>query len=1163
MKNLKKLIVPVIGFTTVASIAVVGAIIFNSSGINKVSADDKNKLDSSIVSTAIQYCGHTSDNSGEHIKVKNGNGGYDDVGSAAITQHLNFRYEIYDNKKNSYGGNTLRIWFGRNSESNVYNESDAIIDGLEDVKFKLYSIDDPYHIIVNYSDILGQVFDVRNPLYIDLNSENTSHINDSVPQSIKFKFSLESDSFGCVSQTKFDEYTAALDTDNANGNTNAQDDFFNKYPTIDRNKKLYTYGIGSADTNDGYEIVIPNLLAGGLKKVKNPQYYTMCKALRGEGNDDGNGGNYIDTAVYKNHKAENVGDYLEFFKYCNQEDVSATLDDADVKKLIESAITFVNLMNTESSAGNYSTDYFNFEQVRKEAIQKGNGYKIDNNGKWLSISNCFDGNGNFNIDLCNIGSEEKNKFSLKCKYVAKDTYSTNRKAGSFVDSFDQLRQTIKNADGSYSYNLKANTEHYYAYSVEDVPGQEYLYHYTGTGNITYTDSKNNTIFTRNTGDGIDVGKEPSGSCKKTCEETVEVNYGPPIASSAGLCFEYEVEVISKVRCSTSTKDIKPPAEKQMCNPIPICNNIPGYIHQAGPLEDYENCIDSCDGGKYTKSCSEKCYNKVYGKSSNASKTASKEYGNNILRKVAYAETGANRYEHAGQNGNTLSFKGYYTRKKVNGIYHIYWVSTSNILSNTYSRYYRDDPNEYAKLWNDDRNSGGIRDRVNALYFPDNGFKRADYWGSTCGDYCYFSGCRQDDLYLNQDELNADAKRNYEIYESVIASCKAAASCESKTANFKISVDYTTVTKSSDNKNCNKKVGTINFPVGSNDKLVSSDNEDSNACSGTSYLDNNKKSVILDYNGCYRNCGKDSWYYTKWSFPGTWLYPKKGKIEWKDMSGTSGWKYEPNKFCLPLNIDDTNEEYWKYYQAHLDEKDVPSYKNGNPYAKNYSKLSDTFDPFDSSDSTKGKANIHASAENFGKFGWNLNIDCFYSTYNENADADNDTCENDMQASLRVKTVDLTDLFPSKDGTESTDTSKYSTDIDSVPFNWTDKASTTKTQIPGVYATPEEYGKYVQSKGYDIYNDAELEYQFHLTPSVMREFKNDSSCMNASTVEDNVVSSTSAGGGSAIKSTVITYKSACFRDGGKLVSSAKKLPNTGLLGCNNINNGKCVTAFSSLG
>ena len=1139
MKNLKKLITPVIGFAAVASIAIVGAFIFNTPGINKVSADDKNELDGSIVSTAIQFCGHTGDNTDEQVKTKNDKGEYVNVGSDAITQHLNIKYDIYDK---SDGIKTLRIWFGLDDNgSNNYNVNAPIIKGLEDVKLKPFSYSDPLGIIVN-KDVLNrqQEFDARNPLYIDLDSTKGE------PTTIKFKFSLATDSFGCVSWDKFHEYNNAL----ANG---TQDAFFAKYPTLNNGKKLYTYSIGSdGSKDDGYEIDIPNFKAGGLKKFKNPQYNTICKALRGEGNDDGNGGTYIDSKVYSNYKREYVGDYLEFFNYCDSEhnDVSAVLDDADVKKLIESAITFVNLMNTESSASNYPTDYFNFEQVRKEAIQKGNGYKIDNDGKWLSISNCFDGNGNFNIDLCTIGSEEKNEFSLKCKYVAKDTYSTNRKAGSFVDNFDQLRQTKKNADGSYSYNLKANTEHYYAYSVEAVSGQNYTYNYTGS-------SENGPIK---------PGHSSSGSCKKTCEETVEVNYGPPIASSAGLCFEYEVEVISKVRCSTSTKGIKKPEEKEMCSPVPFCNRAPGYIHQAGPLEEYESCIDSCDGGKYTKSCSNKCYDKVYGKSSKSSrssKMATKEYGNNILRKVA-----SNDFEY-GCNGNRISFKGYYTRELDNGIYYINW---KNPGYNTYARYYRD-PSELGKVQANDKYAGCNRDSLLAYYYPDGkGFKRAEYRdGSVCLDYCYFSGCTRDDLYLNEDELNADAKRNYEIYESVIASCKAAASCESKTASFKISVDYTTVksetvTTKTEQKCVRNETKTVDFPI---TDLTTSSSEDVNSCSGNSYTDivKNDKSIILDYKGCYRECGKGSWYYTKWSFPGTWVYPKKGKISWEDKGGTPGWKYESDKFCLPLNIANTNEEYWKYYQAHLTEADVPSYKNGNPYAKTNYKLSDLFDPFDSSKSTTGEANLRASTSNFGKFGWNINVSCFYSVFDETTtEIDNmgklisEECDNESR--YRIRTVDLTDLFPSKDGTESTDPSKYSTDIDDVPFNWTDKAASSKVQIPGVAADPESYGKYVQTKGYDIYTDAELEYQFHLTPSIMKEFRNDSSCMNSSDYSENTISSSAGEGSTSMNASVLAYKSKCIRDGGKLVTSVKKIPNSGLLGCNNINNGKCVTAFSSL-
>ena len=36
------------------------------------------------------------------------------------------------------------------------------------------------------------------------------------------------------------------------------------------------------------------------------------------------------------------------------------------------------------------------------------------------------------------------------------------------------------------------------------------------------------------------------------------------------------------------------------------------LHQGGPNEDFEACINECDGGKYTPKCSNTCYEKIYG-----------------------------------------------------------------------------------------------------------------------------------------------------------------------------------------------------------------------------------------------------------------------------------------------------------------------------------------------------------------------------------------------------------------------------------------------------------------------------------------------------------------------------------------------------------------------
>ena len=116
------------------------------------------------------------------------------------------------------------------------------------------------------------------------------------------------------------------------------------------------------------------------------------------------------------------------------------------------------------------------------------------------------------------------------------------------------------------------------------------------------------------------------SCKRTCEEGVVVEYGPPIASKAGLCFEYKIRVTSAVRCYSDLSSIKPPEKSTtVCTPGPTCTGVGSNgaysVTEGGPSKKYDKCIKSCDGGKYTKSCSKKCYKKVYGSST-------KTYNNN-------------------------------------------------------------------------------------------------------------------------------------------------------------------------------------------------------------------------------------------------------------------------------------------------------------------------------------------------------------------------------------------------------------------------------------------------------------------------------------------------------------------------------------------------------
>ena len=98
----------------------------------------------------------------------------------------------------------------------------------------------------------------------------------------------------------------------------------------------------------------------------------------------------------------------------------------------------------------------------------------------------------------------------------------------------------------------------------------------------------------------------TSTTKQTCEENVTVTYGPPVASKAGLCFEYKVKVESKVNCETEFTAAQPePEDYEICTPDGSCNG--GAYHSAsGPNDEFDSCVSSCDGGKYTQKCIDKC-----------------------------------------------------------------------------------------------------------------------------------------------------------------------------------------------------------------------------------------------------------------------------------------------------------------------------------------------------------------------------------------------------------------------------------------------------------------------------------------------------------------------------------------------------------------------------
>ena len=132
--------------------------------------------------------------------------------------------------------------------------------------------------------------------------------------------------------------------------------------------------------------------------------------------------------------------------------------------------------------------------------------------------------------------------------------------------------------------------------------EDYLY-VTGVKTEKASITKTNAGLGRKTR-SIDV-------CSTKCYEHLTVRYDVPKTVKAGLCFSYKVTVKSESECGIEVKDYWKELKKpDTCAPVAICENDDEHT-QAGPNEDFDSCINECDGGKYTQTCINSCYNKVY------------------------------------------------------------------------------------------------------------------------------------------------------------------------------------------------------------------------------------------------------------------------------------------------------------------------------------------------------------------------------------------------------------------------------------------------------------------------------------------------------------------------------------------------------------------------
>lgn len=781
---------------------------------------------------------------------------------------------------------------------------------------------------------------------------------------------------------------------------------------------------------------------------------------------------------------------------------------------------------------------------------------------------------------CNAGSFEK-KFCearSKAKKVSTDpskntttlTCDVNKVNFKETDAAAIAAARAEEDSGKDVENPYYKNKNIYMYETIETPKDgkgEYVYEYTG-----------NTV------------KVPV-SCKRKCQEVVTVEYGPPIATKAGLCFEYRIKVTSRVYCqAVDTKLPEPKKYAGFCTPSPVCSkgkkstdalesNYGEEHKQGGPNDDFDDCVVDCDGGKYTDKCSKKCYNKIYG--STKSKTANTTDGS--VSQIASAQTVTTGFDYDAGNLIWRTFIGKQQSFREGAKKHGWklLVETSKTkLHRKAQEIYALDPRWY---WTK---------RGHRLL---GSYKCYKYTGipAVCGcqETCIWLGCQTEDknsgFYLNPSDPEAYAKEikekaktnnnirfpsrtftenkkkykieylkgqgienyrdNINTYNRVKNACNAAATCSTKSSEYTISAKY-------NNKWYNFPEGKLADTPGGKPKL------------GIPKQHNETDSVVRLFGGCYNNQTsggsngnntnkhKEDWYQAAWTFPGTWIHTKTGEISYSPK-GDDYVEYK-NQFCLPLSQKNVNTKWWNYHYTKKYEDDESISINNPAFQKECASGntggtgSCNWKVSSISTSDIKDWNIVGSTRKFGKYSWNFDIKCFYAVNDSICDPDesgkvtNEKCKNQSDDKV-IRTVDLKQLFPAGENSASASRDPG--------YNWTAYAKNTKTtntsnnrvnntgsntsSITNYNSDPIAYTNWVQKKNYSIYSDEYLDYYVELTRDKIKQIKDGSTNINYAAFS----------GGKTTTNDVITYKSDFLRN-----TIGAKVPKETSMKCNNIHN-----------
>lgn len=622
-------------------------------------------------------------------------------------------------------------------------------------------------------------------------------------------------------------------------------------------------------------------------------------------------------------------------------------------------------------------------------------------------------------------------------------------------------------------------------------------------------------------------------CSVKCQEQLQVTYDPPEATAGGLCFQYKVTVRSKVTCHTTiSPNLKWPTPPTTCDFSPICEGNEQET-QAGPNEEFDACIKKCDGGKYSQSCINSCYKKVYSKNKSTSSstvqtsvetTPLQSNSNNTLRlsnkskdryyQIEGCKTNAQiKAETLANPTNSKCAKAFYKLKQQEPMgsyqksdkfswYNYQWTPDTSVeetknlpeADNWIESIKRSSPyyfRNYDVALKTIQSFYGVNNGYNGYgeartYIIDNnGIKRQRTNSYNCSEICGYIA-NEAECKSSNKELRDYYDNEYGKIEKQLSNCTSKATCKEDTSTFNMSVDNevmkdkktqddskwkATNRTNNDAKTCINPDGDIQMFVpilpstSEKPELLPPDLESGNAISECNINPNN------GINGkCYGKDNSNYWqhYKTTITFPGTWFDLKHSKrVYQSDQVNEDTMKEKPNYYCVGWDYEPVNEAWWHWKINGVGDINTINIEKND--------------------------NIQAKISKFGKYNWNINVNCFYGLSNLTdppncppSDPDYPCIKDDCIGeecyttitNIKTRPVDQADLFAGRTGNQ-------------IGFNWTSAAQDKVAAGTSYGINPGEYAEQLQAEAAnnsEVVYSGTTDYSLHLTKENIKNLRN---------------------------------------------------------------------------